>query len=72
MFINTMKIDIDNIETYNYDLPLERIAEYPLALRDQSKLLVYTDEIIRFAKVYNCKITKDYTTYTQDNNFLIY
>ena len=41
-----MKIDIDNIETYNYDLPLERIAEYPLALRDQSKLLVYKDETI--------------------------
>lgn len=46
MFIDTMKIDIDNIETYNYDLPLERIAEYPLALRDQSKLLVYKDETV--------------------------
>ena len=41
-----MKIDINNIETYNYDLPLDRIAEYPLARRDQSKLLVYKDEII--------------------------
>ena len=41
-----MKIDLDKIETYNYDLPLDRIAEYPLALRDQSKLLVYKDEII--------------------------
>lgn len=41
-----MKIDIDNIETYNYELPLERIAEYPLAVRDQSKLLIYKDEKI--------------------------
>jgi S-adenosylmethionine:tRNA ribosyltransferase-isomerase len=46
MFINTMKIDTDNIETYNYDLPVERIAEYPLAERDQSKLLVYKDDHI--------------------------
>ncbi|WP_026209818.1 S-adenosylmethionine:tRNA ribosyltransferase-isomerase [Cytophaga aurantiaca] len=41
-----MKIDTDNIETYNYDLPLERIAEYPLAIRDQSNLLVYKNEKI--------------------------
>ena len=29
------------IEEYNYPLPDERIAKYPLAARDQSKLLVY-------------------------------
>ena len=29
------------IADYNYDLPDERIAKYPLAERDQSKLLVY-------------------------------
>ena len=29
------------IEEYNYPLPDERIAKYPLANRDQSKLLVY-------------------------------
>ena len=29
------------IETYNYDLSDERIAKYPLAERDSSKLLVY-------------------------------
>lgn len=29
------------IETYNYDLPDKRIAKYPLAERDSSKLLVY-------------------------------
>ena len=31
------------IEEYNYPLPDERIAKYPLANRDQSKLLVYCD-----------------------------
>lgn len=31
------------IEAYNYPLPDERIAKYPLANRDQSKLLVYRD-----------------------------
>lgn len=46
MFIKNMNIDTDNIETYNYELPLERIAEYPLAERDQSKLLVYKDQTI--------------------------
>lgn len=31
------------IEDYNYDLPEERIAFFPAAQRDQSKLLVYKD-----------------------------
>ena len=31
------------IEDYNYPLPDERIAKYPLSERDQSKLLVYQD-----------------------------
>ena len=30
-----------SIEDYNYDLPLNSIADYPLAERDLSKLLVY-------------------------------
>ena len=29
------------IKDFNYPLPDERIAKYPLAHRDQSKLLVY-------------------------------
>jgi S-adenosylmethionine:tRNA ribosyltransferase-isomerase len=32
------------IEEYNYPLPDERIAKYPLAKRDHSKLLVYRDD----------------------------
>src|SRR5688500_1502981 len=39
-----MKID-DN--DYTYNLPQERIAQYPLAQRDLSKLLVYDDGTIR-------------------------
>ena len=31
------------IDDYNYPLPDERIAKYPLAQRDHSKLLVYKD-----------------------------
>lgn len=33
------------IEDYNYDLPDERIAKYPLAERDLSKLLQYKDGV---------------------------
>ena len=34
------------IEDYNYSLPDERIAKYPLAERDSSKLLIYKDGLI--------------------------
>lgn len=34
------------ISDYNYNLPDERIAKYPLSQRDQSKLLVYNKGII--------------------------
>ena len=39
-----MKLDIND---YSYHLPNERIAQYPLPQRDQSKLLVYDKGIIR-------------------------
>ena len=32
------------IEDYNYTLPDERIAKYPLPQRDSSKLLIYKNE----------------------------
>jgi S-adenosylmethionine:tRNA ribosyltransferase-isomerase len=35
-----------SIDTYDYDLPLNRIAEYPLANRDASKLLIYKNKTI--------------------------
>ncbi|MCF0194276.1 MAG: S-adenosylmethionine:tRNA ribosyltransferase-isomerase [Bacteroidaceae bacterium] len=40
-----MTQDIE-IKDYNYDLPDERIAKFPLTERDASKMLVYTDDII--------------------------
>jgi S-adenosylmethionine:tRNA ribosyltransferase-isomerase len=35
-----------NISEYNYDLPDDRIAKYPLEQRDQSKLLYYKNGLI--------------------------
>ena len=40
------------IEEYNYPLPDERIAKYPLAERDQSKLLVYREGEVSEDKFY--------------------
>lgn len=34
------------IEDYNYSLPAERIAQFPLEVRDTSKLLLYKDNVI--------------------------
>ena len=36
-----------SIQDFSYQLPDERIAKYPLAERDHSKLLIYKDESIR-------------------------
>ena len=35
------------ISDYNYDLPDERIAKFPIAQRDHSKLLVYKHGEVR-------------------------
>jgi S-adenosylmethionine:tRNA ribosyltransferase-isomerase len=35
-----------NLKEYDYDLPQERIAQYPASERDLSRLLVYKDNII--------------------------
>lgn len=42
-----------SIETYTYDLPDERIAKFPLEVRDQSKMLVYENGHIRNAHFYD-------------------
>ncbi|MEK6478576.1 S-adenosylmethionine:tRNA ribosyltransferase-isomerase [Catalinimonas sp. 4WD22] len=36
-----MKREVIQLESYNYELPDERIARYPLEKRDQAKLLLY-------------------------------
>ena len=41
------------IADYNYPLPDERIAKYPLAERDHSKLLVYRDGSVSEDRFYN-------------------
>ena len=38
-----------SIDDYDYDLPDERVAKYPLPLRDASNLLVYQGGDIRHA-----------------------
>ena len=42
-----MEIPHINIESFDYPLPSERIAKYPLENRDQSKLLVYKNSQIQ-------------------------
>ena len=41
------------IADYNYPLPDERIAKYPLAERDHSKLLIYRDGQVSEDHFYN-------------------
>jgi S-adenosylmethionine:tRNA ribosyltransferase-isomerase len=45
-----------NTEEFNYELPDDRIAQYPLAQRDQSKLLIYKNDTLKQDSFYN--ITK--------------
>jgi len=51
-----LKMNRINIDDYNYDLPREKIAQYPLDERDSSKLLIYKGGIISqdiFRSIYN-------------------
>ncbi len=46
-----------NIDDYDYDLPEERIAQFPAEERDRSKLLIYNKGIISgdiFRNIHNC------------------
>jgi S-adenosylmethionine:tRNA ribosyltransferase-isomerase len=42
-----MNVEEISIEAYNYDLPNEKIAAFPLDERDASKLLVYQNAVIK-------------------------
>lgn len=48
-----MKINPLNIESFDYELPDERIAKFPLAERDHSKLLVWREGTIAERRFYN-------------------
>lgn len=54
------------IKDYNYPLPDERIAKYPLAQRDQSKLLVYNKGKITES------IFKDLPQFLESNDLIIF
>ena len=55
-----------SISDFNYALPPERIAKYPLAERDDSKLLFYKEGAI------TADIYKNIATYIPDNALLIF
>src|SRR6478752_6139418 len=42
-----------SIKDFTYSLPDERIAKYPLTLRDQSKLLIWQNKQLREDKYHN-------------------
>jgi len=51
-----MKTDLNlNIDDYNYDLPKERIAQFPLEKRDHSKLLIHNHGTLEQDYFYNIK-----------------
>lgn len=57
-----------NINDYNYLLPDERIAKYPLAERDHSKLLVYKDGNIDEKRFYDLPSLLPHATRLVCNN----
>ena len=54
------------IKDYDYDLPAERIASYPLPQRDESKLLIYRNENIE------TDVFKNISQYIPENSILIF
>jgi S-adenosylmethionine:tRNA ribosyltransferase-isomerase len=54
------------ITDYTYDLPLERIALYPLQKRDESKLLIYNKGVLSHA------VFKQVTEFLPKNSFLFF
>ena len=55
-----------NIKDYNYSLPKERIAQFPLEKRDESKLIIYKDKNI------SEDLFKNIPAYLPDSGLLIY
>lgn len=55
-----------NLEKYNYQLPDERIARFPVEPRDSSKLLIYKDSVISEEKFFTLK------NHLPENTFLVF
>lgn len=70
MFFNrteeVMKTQEIRIEDYNYSLPDERIAKFPLPKRDESKLLLYRNGEISES------IFKHITDYLPQNSLMVF
>jgi S-adenosylmethionine:tRNA ribosyltransferase-isomerase len=64
--MNIEAIQNINIEDYNYNLPDEKIAKYPLTNRDNSKLLIYKDGKISET------VFKNISQEIPENSLLIY
>ena len=63
MTIRTQQI---RIEEFNYPLPDERIAKFPLEKRDESKLLIYKEGQVSES------IFKHITNYLPDGTLMVY
>lgn len=55
-----------SIKDYNYDLPDERIAKFPLEIRDTSKLLVYKNTTIEES------VFENLTDYIPENSLMVF
>ncbi|MDU1891137.1 MAG: tRNA preQ1(34) S-adenosylmethionine ribosyltransferase-isomerase QueA [Dysgonomonas sp.] len=66
MKVSTSTYQEIQIEDYNYNLPDERIAKYPLDKRDSSKLLVYKEGLISDAHF------TDLHSYLPDDSLMVF
>lgn len=64
--MNSPKMVEINLEKYNYQLPDERIARFPVEPRDSSKLLIYKDLVISEEKFFTLK------NHLPENSFLVF
>ncbi len=61
-----MNISLINIKDYDYDLPDERIAQYPVRDRDESKLLIYNKGIVKE------NVFRNITDYLPEDSLLVF
>jgi S-adenosylmethionine:tRNA ribosyltransferase-isomerase len=61
-----LNTDNINLKDYNYDLPADRIAQYPAAERDLSQLLIYKDNII------SKDVFRNIDHYLPENSLLVF